>query len=213
MAKRKCDIAVTHDPEDPPYSYTLWVDDPKIASKIKDIGGVIDMCDSCANKGPGWVWIDARYDAREVIAEIKALADGKEPCKGDTLDSLEAEARDLGQRAADAHKALPTGRAYLEAADRVHGEECGPITRKWLGAIRDYVDSLCEKRGVDPQPEPSLAEAARALGQKAGAAGIPFTVAKQFLEAAEKTYGKSYPEVLPGIIRIIAERIEFGHWC
>jgi len=142
-------------------------------------------------------------------------ANGKEP-RGDTLDSLCAEARDLGKRAADAHKALPTAKAYLRAADRVHGEKCRPITRKWLGAIRDYVDSLCKNRGLDPQPEPerklTVAEAARALGRRAGKAGCLSTSTRHFLKGAQETYGQSYESALVGVIEANADRLRLGDW-
>ena len=206
MAKRRTEIAVTHDPEDPPYSYTLWVDDPKVASKIKDIGGVIDMCDSCANKGPGWVWIDPRYDAAEVIAEIKALADGKEP-RGDTPDSLRAEAADLGKRAAKLREASGTGNAYLLAADQVHGH-----STPWLYSVRACVESLCKNRGLDPQPEPSLAEAARALGQKAGARADVTGGMREFLKGAEETYGTGYLGAVGGAISVAVARLARGSW-
>jgi len=210
MVKRKCNLLIqSFTPTDETdCCFMLWMDDDDdLVSRVRSVVGVASL--EPPSHGEMW-WrliIDPRYGVAEVKAEIKALADGKEPCKRDTLDSLEAEARDLGQRAAQKHAAWPTIMACVAGAD----EHYGP-SASWLSKIRRDLEQIYKKRGLDPQPEPSLAEAARALGQKAGAAGIPFTVAKEFLEAAEKTYGKSYPEVLPGIIRIIAERIEFGHW-
>jgi len=208
MAKSKCAVYLEGSAKGNPNFYDAWLDD-EMAPYVEKVPGVYKVVSTMGSgPAPYYILLDPRYDPAEVEAELRVLkADGKEP-RGDTPDSLRAEAADLGKRAAELREASGTGNAYLLAADQVHGH-----STPWLYSVRACVESLCKNRGLDPQPEPSLAEAARALGQKAGAAGIPFTVAKQFLEAAEKTYGKSYPEVLPGIIRIIAERIEFCHWC
>jgi len=207
MAKRRTEIAVTHDPEDPPYSYTLWVDDPKIASKIKDIGGVIDMCDNCANKGPGWVWIDPRYDAREVIAEIKALADGKEP-QGDTLESLKAEAQDLGNRVDRAGLWSTIGMEYVRAA--VAGRSYQ--NRAWLHSMHREIGEILSG---EPQPEPKdLSEQAAALGRQALRLGRPVTgIALAYLKAVDQERGTVKPMWLWQIALHIFRRLRNGNWC
>jgi len=143
-------------------------------------------------------------------------ADGKEPCKGDTLGSLRAEARDLGERAARANRALSTARAYLEEADRVHGEECRPASWAWLGSTRDYVDSLCKSRALDPQPERALPlrEAARVLGQRAGQENDIVSTASALLCAAEETSHAhvGYPRILHLVVDDIVRRLANGKW-
>ena len=212
MAKRKCNLLIqSFTPTDETdCCFMLWVDDDDdLVSRVRSLVGVASLDPPSHSEMWCRLVIDPRYGVAEVRAEIEALADGKEPCKGDTLESLKAEAQDLGKRAANRYVASTVIGACAAGVDEAYGTSYPD----WIGSVEKAIASIREKRGLDLRPEPSLAEAARALGQKAGAAGIPFTIAKQFLEAAEKTYGKSYPEVLPGIIRVIAERIEFGHWC
>ena len=202
MAKRKCDVVIRNVVGN---LYEAWMDDA-VVERARELPSVQEVYKKGLRGAPWGIKFDPRYEAAEVIAEIKALADGREPCKGDTLDSLKAEAQDLGNRVDRAGFWSTVGMEYVRAA--VAGRSYQ--NRAWLHSMHREIGEILSG---EPQPEQSLAEAARALGQKAGAAGIPFTVAKEFLKAAEKTYGKSYVEVLPGIIRIVAERIEFGHWC
>jgi len=218
MAKRKCNLLIQRftPTDETDCCFMLWVDDDDgLVGKIRSVLGVASL--EPPSHGEMW-WrlvIDPRNGVAEVRAEIKALADGKEPRKGGTLDSLRAEARDLGERAARVGEAWRTGEAYLEAADRVHGSS---VT--WLEGIRNDVDTLCEKRWVhprlDPQPERELPlhEAARWLGRRAGQENEIITAARALLCAAEETSHAhvGYPTILHLVVDDIVRRLANGKW-
>ncbi|HUW08284.1 MAG TPA: hypothetical protein VM537_01070, partial [Anaerolineae bacterium] len=148
MAKRQSEVVVRSVPN-VSLRWEMWAD-PVVKGGVGAIEGVRVL----AQSSTGWVPLefDPRYRPTDLITEIKALADGKEP-QGDTLESLKAEAQDLGNRVDRAGLWSTIGMEYVRAA--VAGRSYQ--NRAWLHSMHREIGEILSG---EPQPEQSLAEAA-----------------------------------------------------
>jgi len=126
MAKRECEVVVRKVPN-VSLRWEMWAD-PVVKGGVGAIEGVRVVGQSST----GWVPLefDPRYSPSDLIAEIKALADGKEP---QPEPSLAEAARVLGRRAGQENDIVSTAGAFLCAAEETsHAGEGCPRVLFWV---------------------------------------------------------------------------------
>ena len=211
MAKRQSEVVVRSVPN-VSLRWEMWAD-PVVKGSVGAIEGVRVL----AQSSTGWVPLefDPRYRPTDLITEIKALADGK-PCQENTPQSLTAEARDLGNRAANRCVGAAIARECLRAVDDNYAKDAGPNYRlEWLPSVEREIRAIRKKHGLDPQPEPnSFSEQAAALGEKVGSCGGPTVgAALCYLKVVDQARSGAPEAWLWQIALHIFRRLRHGNWC
>ena len=130
MAKRKSEIEVNHIAGN---AYRVWADDGFV-DKARKIEGIQEISPRKVD-GAWTLWVDPRYDADEVIAEIEALG---EPLEVDEWP-LREEAQALGRKVGKSGQLIYTVVEVLRGAEESYR---GDYEATLLGVVADIIKRL-----------------------------------------------------------------------